>query len=294
MSKMSKFEKRFGKYAISNLPLYLVIGNLVGIILFFIGESTGNSEVISYFMVLDPYAVLHGEVWRLFTWIIAPPSSFSVFTLIMLYFYYSIGRTLENVWGAYRFNLYIFSGLFFSALGAFIIYLLSVFNIVNSFGPVSSQVAGLYIGMNYTTTYLYTSIFLAFAVLFPDVEVMLMFIFKVKVKWLGIIYAIFTFGAMILGSITIKIAIIASLLNFIIFYISFRKKRAVPLKHRRRQAEFKRQTRSTSTSGPKHKCAVCGRTELDDPSLVFRYCSKCDGDYEYCQDHLFTHEHVKK
>ena len=43
-----------------------------------------------------------------------------------------------------------------------------------------------------------------------------------------------------------------------------------------------------------HKCAVCGRTEKDDPNLEFRYCSKCEGNLEYCMDHLYTHKHVTK
>ena len=42
----------------------------------------------------------------------------------------------------------------------------------------------------------------------------------------------------------------------------------------------------------RHKCAVCGRTELDAPDLEFRYCSKCAGDHEYCSEHLYTHTHV--
>ena len=50
---------------------------------------------------------------------------------------------------------------------------------------------------------------------------------------------------------------------------------------------------SKSAEVTKHKCAVCGRTEKDDPNLEFRFCSKCNGNYEYCQDHLYTHIHKK-
>ena len=61
----------------------------------------------------------------------------------------------------------------------------------------------------------------------------------------------------------------------------------------KRRAEYKREVKKAVTI-TRHKCAICGRTEKDAPELEFRYCSKCEGNYEYCQDHLFTHEHVKK
>lgn len=71
------------------------------------------------FLTLNPYRILHGEIWRIVTWIIVPPSSFNLFTVIMLFFYYSVGTTLERTWGAYRYNVYLFSGMFFTVLGSF-------------------------------------------------------------------------------------------------------------------------------------------------------------------------------
>ncbi len=35
-------------------------------------------------------------------------------------------------------------------------------------------------------------------------------------------------------------------------------------------------------------------TENEDIAMEFRYCSTCEGDYEYCMNHLKAHEHVKK
>ena len=83
------------------------------------------------------------------------------------------------------------------------------------------------------------------------------------------------------------------LLNFIVFYGTTRNYRAVSPKEMKRKADYKHKIQAAG-KGTKHKCAVCGRTDLDDPSLEFRFCSKCDGGLEYCQDHLFTHEHVKR
>ena len=77
------------------------------------------------------------------------------------------------------------------------------------------------------------------------------------------------------------------------FYFATRNYQRVSPKEIQRKKKYKREIHA-STSGPKHKCAVCGRTELDGDNLEFRFCTKCDGSYEYCQDHLFTHEHIKK
>lgn len=294
MSKMSKFEKKFGKYAISNLPLYIIIGYVIGYILSFAGSSSVTGISVLNFLTLDPYAIMHGEIWRLFTWILVPPSGFGIFTIIMLYFYYSIGRALERVWGTYRFNVYIFAGMFFTIVGSFFLYFLFQSGLLGSMDGTANELIGAYIGSRFSTYYINMSIILAFAATFPNNEILLMMIFPIKMKWLGILYGGLQVYEILTGNVVTRVVIIASLLNFLIFFIQSRRRGAVSLKHRKRQSEFRRQTRSTPTSGPKHKCAVCGRTELDDPSLVFRYCSKCDGDYEYCQDHLFTHEHVKK
>ena len=61
-----------------------------------------------------------------------------------------------------------------------------------------------------------------------------------------------------------------------------------------RRKAYEQKVAQAMKNMPRHKCAICGRTEKDSPELEFRYCSKCEGNYEYCQDHLFTHEHVKK
>ena len=105
---MSNFEKKFGKYAIRNLSLVLILCYACGYLIQFV-----NSGFLHY-LTLNPYAILHGQVWRLVTWIIVPPDASNLFfVLIMLYFYFSIGTTLENTWGTYRYNLYIFRDAFY-------------------------------------------------------------------------------------------------------------------------------------------------------------------------------------
>lgn len=281
---MSNFEKKFGKYAISNLSLILILCYVVGYVIELI-----NGGFLTY-LTLNPYAILHGQVWRIFTWIIIPPSSLDPFTIIMLLFYYNIGTSLERTWGTYRYNVYLLSGMFFTVLGSMV--WLGIQYIgggpAQNLGAVSS-VASLY----FSTYYINMSIFLAFAATFPNVQVLLMFLIPVKVKWLGILYGlVLVYDFLFAGNLVTKIAIASSLLSFVIFFFTSRNHIHMSPKQMKRRAEFRQDIKRNSRV-TKHKCAICGQTEDDDPTLEFRFCSKCNGNYEYCQHHLFTHTHVQ-
>ena len=282
MNFLNKLERKYGRYAIRNLPMIMVVLYIVGYVI----ELFFPSSALSLFQ-LEPYDILHGHVWRLVTWVIIPPSSLDIFTIIMLYFYFSLGRTLEQTWGAFRFNLYIFSGMFFTAVGAFILY-------GTLYAMTGSPVYG--IGNFFSTYYINMSIFLAFALTYPDLQVMLYFLIPIRIKWLGLLYGVLILANLIQGNWASRVAIIASLFNFIVFYlISGKLDRFSPHQVYRRQA-YKKKVKQVQPRGgiTKHKCAICGRTEQDGDDLEFRFCSKCDGNYEYCQDHLFTHQHIKK
>lgn len=291
---MSKFEKKFGKYAIRNISLMLIMCYAVGYVIELVGGDFIN------FLTLDPYQILHGQIWRIVTWILVPPSSFNIFTIIMLYFYYSVGNTLEHTWGAYRYNVYLFSGMLFTVVGSFV-----AMGLCYVFGGDTMQIPGTMkvicsaYSRLFSTYYINMSILLAFAATFPDAQVLLMFVVPVKMKWLGIIYGVMLVFDLVQGTgvplanIFYRIAIAASLLNFVIFWFTSRGHIHMSPKQIKRRQEFKHEIKkNTRISG--HKCAICGRTDADDPTLEFRYCSKCEGNYEYCQNHIFTHEHVKK
>jgi len=287
---MSNFEKKFGKYAIRNLSLILVMCYVVGYVIELI-----NSDFLLY-LTLNPYAVLHGQIWRLFTWIIVPPGSPDLFTIIMLLFYYNIGTSLERTWGTYRYNVYLLSGMLFTVLGSFlwmgVQYLLDGGRIEPAYASLLFSYGSLY----FSTYYINMSIFLAFAATFPDVQVLLMFVIPVKVKWMGILYGVLLVYDFLRGGFVTRVAIGSSLLNFVIFFVASRNHIRLSPKQIRRRAEFRQDIRRNSGKNSrvtKHKCAVCGQTEEDDPTLEFRFCSKCNGNYEYCQQHLFTHTHVK-
>jgi hypothetical protein len=286
MKLMNKLERRFGAYAIPNLTLYVIIGYIIGYVLQIFGTITGV-ELLGWF-TLNPYYVVHGQIWRIFTWVITPPSDFGIFTLVMLFFYFSIGRELENTMGRFRYNMYIFSGILMTEIGVFILYGIAVLTknltVQYVFAAYSDQLI--------TTYYLTLSIFLAFAVCYPDLRVMLYFIIPVKMKWLAVFDGVLLLVYFIAASWLVRIIILISMLNFLIFFLSTRNLKRVSPKEVHRKQEFRRQTKPRPTI-TRHKCAICGRTEETNPELTFRFCSKCNGNYEYCQEHLFSHTHVQ-
>lgn len=291
IGSMGKFERKFGKYAIKNISLVLIICYAAGYLIEII------NPVFLNFLTLDPYKVLHGQIWRLLTWILVPPESFDIFTLIMLFFYYSIGTSLERTWGTYRYNLYLFTGMLFTILGSFLA--MGTFYLMNgAAGVVSAPYVLQICAPLFSTYYINMSIFLAYAATFPEAQVLLMFIIPIKVKWLGIIYAVML-GVQFLtatgdpiANIFFRFAVGASLLNFLVFWLTSRNLVHMTPRQVKRRQTFKQEVKH-NTRVTKHKCAICGRSDEDDPTLEFRFCSKCNGNYEYCQYHLFTHEHKK-
>ncbi len=273
---LDKMERRFGRYAIRNLTMYLLAGYAIGYLL-----SFTMPQLLTYF-TLEPALILKGQVWRLLSWVIIPPNDNIIFVIFMMLLYYSLGNTLESYWGAFRYNVYIFSGILFTVIGAFI---------------VNGLIGGITgFGSLYSTYYINMSIFLACASIMPDYQLLLYGIILIKMKWLAVLDVVLLAVDAVQGGLIIRIVIIASLLNFIIFFFCNRNLRGHSPKQAARRKKFQKQIsrpQNQYAGGAKHRCAVCGRTELDNPTLEFRYCSKCNGNYEYCQDHLFTHEHVK-
>lgn len=280
MNFLNKLERKYGKYAIQNLPMIMIFLYVIGYVI-----ELFQPSLITLFQ-LEPYRILHGQIWRIVTWLFIPPSSLDLFTVLVLYCYFSLGRSLEHAWGSFRFNLYIFSGIFFTVIGAFVLY--AIFYVIYG-GPVTG------FGFLFNTYYINMSIFLAFAMTFPEEQLVLYFLIPIRCKWLGLVYGILILMDFIQGGWAVRVTIIASLFNFILFYLLSGKLTRFSPQQVRRRKDFKRKVKNAQVKSiTKHKCAVCGRTEQDGDNLEFRFCSKCDGNYEYCQDHLFTHTHMKK
>lgn len=278
MNILNKMERKMGKFAIPHLTKWIVGTYLVGYLIYYLFP-----QILGY-LILEPYLILRGQVWRIISWVLIPPSTSNIFfTIIMLFFYYSIGSALEQTWGNFRFNFYIFSGLILTVIGAFILYAVT--------GAIG-------IGLFISTYYISMAIFLAFAATYPNMQVMLYFLIPIKVKWLAIVdVVILAYDFIKLPYWPVRVAMIASVVNFVLFFLLSRNYKSSGTAYRQRTFKTKEKPRrEQSEYAPgagitKHKCAICGRTENDGIDLEFRFCTKCNGNYEYCQEHLFTHMH---
>lgn len=272
MSFLSNLERRFGRLAIRHLTIYLVFGQTCAYLLAITrpGQDGQISPILQH-MALYPVLVLHGEVWRLFSFIFYPPTTGTIglldnpiFVFFDLYFFYFMGQALEANWGAFRYNIYLL-----------IAYILTV---AASF--VSPEMAA-------PNFYIVASVFLAFAALFPEFVILLFLVLPVKVKWIAWLTWLFFIFALIIGGIQTRLLIAAAVINFLLFFgadiLHHIKTGHRRLKH---QAE-KVQARDK----PFHVCAVCGKTDKTDPKLDFRYCPLCAGSWGYCPEHLYHHQH---
>lgn len=287
MKFLDKLERKIGRYALPHLTIYIIACYVIGYLIEMVGKLTGFS-LISW-IVFSPYHVCHGQVWRLVTWILVPPSSFDIFTIIMLFFYYSIGTSLERTMGDFRYNVFIFGGVLWTIIGVMAAW--GICNLV-----VSNEAQLALINQSFyvyaSTYYLSMSIFLAYALCYPDMQVLLYFVIPVKVRWMAIFYLAIMVYYFVQAPLGGRVAIGMSLLNLAVFFLCTRRMQHItPGQVKRRQA-YRKEVKNASPI-TKHKCAVCGRTELDGDDLEFRFCSRCNGNYEYCQDHLFTHTHIQ-
>lgn len=276
---VDRFCARHSRFGIPNLMLYIVIGNAAVYLLYML---TGYDMSKLAFLNFNLSGLLHGEIWRIVTYIFVPDYGGIFWMLVALYFYYWIGSTLERQWGMAKFNLYYFGGVLLTVVGTILASLIS--------GQYDMTVSG--------TAYINLSMFLAFALLFPDTQVLLFFIIPIKMKWLAIVDGgFFLWGilaAAIRGNLAGVILPIFALLNFAVFiypelhFFTQREK----FQHARQTVQFKQAAKEhQQQKGYRHKCAVCGRTDTDYPDLQFRYCSKCAGYHCFCEDHIFSHVH---
>ena len=291
MNWMDKLERKFGRYAIPNITRYMIFANLIGYIL----EAAGLSTVMRY-LDFSAAHIFHGQIWRLVTWIFVPTSGLSFWSLLFILCLLMLGQNLEYALGSFRMNVYFWGGILISDIGGLLIGGISYLCGVR--GLYDGMVSGLPISL--TMYYILFSLYLLLGLLMPEAEVRLYFVLPIRMKWLTILYVIelayevysyFRMGWMY--GIMFSTEIVLAFVNLIVFVHAC--KHHVSVKQKRRQKQFQAQfSQPRPGSGiAKHKCAICGRTELDDPTLTFRYCSKCAGNYEYCQDHLFTHTHVQ-
>lgn len=267
MKFIDKLERKFGRFGIPNLTVYIIGCYVLGYFLAMFAPGVLNM------LSLDMSMVMKGQIWRLVTWVIYPPSSVGgtgnlvMFLLAIFFFYYPIGTSLERTWGTFRYTLYIFSGVLFTVIAAVLLH-------VFTGGYVVMNGIAYSLGGNiFTTYYISLSIFLAYAVTYPDLQLLLMFVIPIRMKWMAFVYGLFIAWDIVsylrVGLWVGVVPIVASLLNFVIFYFSTRDMNRYNPKEIHRRQQFKKAMAPSRTgSGPdgiaKHKCAICGRTEKDE------------------------------
>lgn len=268
---------------IKNLMLYICSGSAVVYLLSMISQNFYLYNLLCF----DRTRILSGEIWRLFTYPLTFESSNLLLTAIALLCYYSIGQAMENIWGTLRFNLFYLTGV------------------------ILMDIYCLIFGGRASVSYLNLSLFLSYATLFPDSSFLLFFIIPVR-AW---ILALFNLAIVLLGLFTSSFPYnlfpVVSLANYFLFFGKdvlnvipvtwqanarrlFRKK---PKGQKGRIIHFEAGSYEASHATPKapytHRCTVCGRTDVSNPELEFRYCSRCKGYYCYCQDHINNHVHIE-
>lgn len=314
MNWMDKLERKIGRFAIPHITRWLLIANLVGYLVNIIARVNPVVKVIWSFIDFSAADILHGQIWRLVTWIFVPTISTSIWSILFLICLLMMGENMENMLGTFKMNVYFVQGILLSDIVGIIAWLV------------------LKAPINLSLYYILFSLYLMLGLFMPDATVRLYFVLPIRMKWLMIIYVagmafeIFSYVryGMAIGSpygkgfimglmfaVMYGTQIICALANLGLFV--FFCKRRVSLKHRKRQRQFRADYNAGVNAGyqsqgaqrgpfsqprpgsgiSKHKCVICGRTELTNPEMQFRYCSKCVGNREYCEEHLFAHTHVR-
>jgi membrane associated rhomboid family serine protease len=296
VSILKNLRRRFDIYCyknrdkgIPNLMLYIVLGTAL---VYLMSDIAGNTGLYSM-LYFDRAKILQGQIWRLVTFPLTFNAGNLMLTAISLFCYYSIGRAMENVWGTLRFNLFYLTG----------VVMMDIYCML--FGGVAS------------VTYLNLSLFLSYATMYPDAQFLLFFIIPVK-AW---IFALVDLAITVWDVIALSFPVfyfpynffpLLAIANYLLFFGKdvlnviprswrinarrlFKKQPAAPQKTK--VIRFDAGSYEASTAAVKapytHKCTVCGRTDVTNPELEFRYCSRCKGYHCYCEEHISNHSHVQ-
>lgn len=263
--------------------LYISLGTAV---VFVISAMAGNFTLYNL-LAFDRTSILHGQVWRLITYPLTLYTGNILFMAITLFCYYSLGTAMERQWGTLKFNLFYFTGV------------------------ILMDIFALIFGVNASVYYLNMSLFLGFATMYPQASFLLFFVIPVK-AW---VFALFDLFIIFTGlfSPPYTAANLFPLIALANYFLFFGKDvlNVIPVTWQIRVRNLFRKnkistqpkvivfhpTQKAAEAAPQatynHRCTVCGRTDISNPELDFRYCSKCQGYYCYCSDHINQHSHIQ-
>lgn len=288
---------------IPNLMLYITLGSAIVILL---SLFNGGSQLYSL-LCFDKTSILKGQVWRLFTYVFTQ-SGASVINLIFLYFFYMIGRHVELSMGTLRFNLFYLSGVLLMDIFAMLFCPVIPETITSNEQLTYLQnTVPVYLDMAY---YLHLSLILTYITAYPNAQFLIFFVIPVKAWILGLIYLILTLASVFNLSYPVfyfphNLFPLVALGNYLLFAgkgvlnllplswrIKRRKKAVRPAVH---PIPFEKKAAAPAKSKAPaytHRCTVCGKTDVSHPQLEFRYCSRCEGYFCYCQEHIDNHTHI--
>ena len=285
--KFERFCFQHRNKGIPNLMLYLCAGTAVVYLL----SVLKNTTLFYEWLYFDRDLILQGQIWRLITYPLTTYRSNIFLQLMYLMCYYSLGRAMENVWGTFRFNLFYFTGVL----------------MMDIYCMIFDCQADVY--------YLNMSLFLGYATLYPNSQFLLFFIIPIRAWIFALLDLVLVFFGLVAYPFPYNLFSVISLANYFLFFgkdvvnvlpLSWRvnasrlfkkKKNYAPNGSRRSPIPFPNagsyEASTASVKAPyTHKCTVCGRTDVSNPELEFRYCSRCQGYHCYCQDHISDHEHI--
>ncbi len=308
---MKKLSQSFNRFCyrnrhkgIPNLMLYIVLGSaLVSIMSMFNG-----GDMLLDLLCFNKAKILEGQVWRLITFVFDEDYS-GFLGLIFLYFFYSLGRAVELSMGTFKFNLYYFSGVLLMDIFAMIFCPTGIVILGGELYTPEAFVS-LYSQMAF---YLHLSLLLSYSVVNPNAQFMILFIIPVKAWVMTLIYLVLIVSNIFNMTYPVNLFPhnlfpLVGLANFLLFF-GKELPNIFPYSWRVKAGKlFKKQPKKKTGPIPfapnpppyqnaraayNHRCAVCGRTDVSDPELEFRYCSRCNGYHCYCEDHINDHQHIQ-
>ena len=268
-NKIERFCYKHPNFGISNLMKYVAIANVA-----FWLMNLVNPSFLQY-IIFDPALIMRGQVWRIISFVFYPPNT-GFLALLVFYFYYWIGSILEREWGSGPFTVFLFTGVLLTVIYGFVMYFVFGYRIMLD------------------SSYIFLSMFFSFAAMYPDMQVLFMFIIPVRMKFLALIDAVFFLMAVLGNPFPANLMPVVALLNFFIFCAGDIKS-LLPGKPSKSTINFRKESAriryEQQSKLYNHKCAVCGRTDVDHPELEFRYCSRCEGYHCFCSEHINNHIH---
>ena len=278
LTLLDRLQRRFGWLAVPNVTITLIVGQAVLYLASYLPNGISLDRV-----ALDPAKVMQGEVWRLATFLFTPPPIGPIFVIFFFAMFHLFGSSLEQQCGPFKSNVFLLIGYLANVAAAFV----GSFVLQQQLGPELNETLKL-ASIPATNLFLYGSVFLAFARLYPDFTLNLFFILPIRIKWLAILMWIGFAYMLVRGNWMIRMLIISTVLNYLLF---FGREHIREWRQGQRKRTFQSQAKR-ATAAAKHVCAVCGLSSAESPRMLFRYCSKCSGQRCYCPEHIRDHEHV--